>query len=161
MSGFVKKEFRSKTALTKCGYCQIQIKSENLEIHCNKVHKKPRLAAGQRTLENVFKVPSNSPSSSKVSADTDPPFIQPDPASAAKKDLGLAMEDSEIGPPAAKVQKLGNNEKTKVDYYDGGGEVLTQEDKDQEDNMQFATSFVYNPDWCTKDREHFGFRFRL
>ena len=50
-----KKEFRSKTDVTNCGYCNVSLKEENLENHCKTVHKKPKLVAGQRTLENIFK----------------------------------------------------------------------------------------------------------
>ena len=50
-----KREFKSKTATTKCGYCNVKIKEENLENHCKTAHKKPKLAAGQYTLESLFK----------------------------------------------------------------------------------------------------------
>ena len=54
----VKKKYRSKKAVTKCGYCSLEVKEENLENHCKTVHKKPKLAAGQRTLDSLFKPPS-------------------------------------------------------------------------------------------------------
>ena len=68
-----KKEFRSKTAVTKCGYCNITIKEENLENHCKTIHKKPKLAAGQSTLDRIFKRPS------QVSSETIEPDLSPPP----------------------------------------------------------------------------------
>ena len=52
---FVKKEFKSKNAVTKCGYCNLKIKDENLENHCKTIHHKAKLAAGQVTLDSMFK----------------------------------------------------------------------------------------------------------
>ena len=49
----LKKEYKSKTAVTKCGYCKIEIKEANLENHCKNIHKKPRLVAGQQTLTSM------------------------------------------------------------------------------------------------------------
>ena len=68
-----KKGFRSKTAMTKCGYCNISIKEENLENHCKTVHKKPKLAAGQSTLDSIFKRPLEVPSSESIEPDVFPP----------------------------------------------------------------------------------------
>ena len=51
----MKKEFKSKTAVTKCGYCSVQIKEENLESHCKTAHNKPKLSAGHNTLDDMFK----------------------------------------------------------------------------------------------------------
>ena len=67
-----KKEFRSKKAMTKCGYCNISIKEENLENHCKTVHKKPKLAAGQSTLDKIFKRPLQV-SSAPIEPDLLPP----------------------------------------------------------------------------------------
>lgn len=53
--GFAKKVFKSKTAVTSCGYCNIKIKEENLENHCRSVHKKHKLVAGQSTLDRLFR----------------------------------------------------------------------------------------------------------
>ena len=52
---FAKKVFKSKTAITSCGYCNIKIKDENLENDCRSVHKKPKLVAGQSTLDRLFR----------------------------------------------------------------------------------------------------------
>ena len=67
-----KKAFKSKTAMTKCGYCNISIKEENLENHCKTVHKKPKLAAGQSTLDKIFKRPLQV-SSAPIEPDLLPP----------------------------------------------------------------------------------------
>ena len=52
--GLVPKSYKSKSAVTNCGYCSLKLKEENLENHCKTVHKKPKLAAGQRTLDGLF-----------------------------------------------------------------------------------------------------------
>ena len=46
--------YPSKNRKTKCGYCQIDIKSENLSSHCQNVHKKPRLAVGETVMSKYF-----------------------------------------------------------------------------------------------------------
>ena len=53
--GFFKKEFKSKTAVAKCGYCFNSFKEENLKNHCQTVHKKPKLVAGQKKIDGLFK----------------------------------------------------------------------------------------------------------
>ena len=54
-SGLVKPGFKSRTLITKCGYCFLTIKKENLKAHCKNVHKKPMLSAGERPISGVFK----------------------------------------------------------------------------------------------------------
>ena len=66
---FFKKDFRSKTAITRCGYCKVSIKEENLESHCKTAHKKPKLAAGQKTLDSMFK--RSGDNSSETNLETD------------------------------------------------------------------------------------------
>ena len=53
--GFFKKEFKSKTAVAKCGYCFNSFKEENFKKHCLTVHKKPKLVAGQKKIDGLFK----------------------------------------------------------------------------------------------------------
>ena len=90
----VKKGFRSKTAVTECGYCNIKIKEENLEKHCKAVHKKPKLVARQRTLEGLMnKPPSTASDSNKneaVDLDTPDPELESSPP--AKK-LRVSSDD--------------------------------------------------------------------
>ena len=80
-----KKSFRSKTALTICGYCSQKIKQENLENHCRTVHKKPKLAAGQSTLDHLFSRPGGSL-----------PLVEPDPTPPPSKKVKLSDEDGPV-----------------------------------------------------------------
>ena len=50
----VKTLYKSKTSTTNCGYCKKPIKTENLKNHCLNVHKRPRLADGERTIQSLF-----------------------------------------------------------------------------------------------------------
>ena len=70
-SSLVKKVFKSKTLVTKCGYCNNQVKEENLEKHCRVVHKKTKLVAGQKTLDGLFR------RSSQISWQEDEPPEEP------------------------------------------------------------------------------------
>ena len=55
MSGLIKKTYKSKTATTICGYCQIHITCENLkDMYCFENHKKPTVHYGQTTLGSLF-----------------------------------------------------------------------------------------------------------
>ena len=51
----VKTVYKSKTSTTNCGYCKKPVKTENLKTHCVNVHKKPRLADGERSISSLFK----------------------------------------------------------------------------------------------------------
>ena len=51
----VKSVYKSKTATTNCGFCKKPVKTENLKNHCVNVHKKPRLADGERSISSLFK----------------------------------------------------------------------------------------------------------
>ena len=84
---FPKKAFRSKTAVTNCGYCSQKIKEENLENHCKTVHKKPKLVAGQKTLDLLFSrlgVATGGGSST---------LLDPDPSPPASKKAKLSQDD--------------------------------------------------------------------
>ena len=83
---FFKKDFRSKTAVTRCGYCKVSLKEENLESHCKTAHKKPKLAAGQKTLDSMFK---RSHDASETSLETE--IVPPTPTKKQK----LRDEDDE------------------------------------------------------------------
>ena len=82
-----KKEFRSKTATTRCGYCKVSIKQLIINL----------LAAGQNTLESMFK---RSHDSSETSLETD---IVPQPPT--KKQL-LIDED---GGDDEEAEEINNN----------------------------------------------------
>ena len=45
----------SKTLMTKCGYCDIDIKEENITAHCLNKHNKSRLSKGQLQLSTFFR----------------------------------------------------------------------------------------------------------
>ena len=40
--------------MAKCGYCDLELKDENLTAHFQNLHKKPRLAKGQKMLTSLF-----------------------------------------------------------------------------------------------------------
>lgn len=46
--------YPSKTRKTKCAYCNVEIKCENLKSHCNNVHQKSRLAVGETKVSTYF-----------------------------------------------------------------------------------------------------------
>ena len=83
--------------MTKCGYCQLQIKVENLENHCKNVHHKPKLAAGQKTLDNLFSsgIPFDI-SSSNINPPLEIPALADD----------MPEQNSDAAPPLAKKQKV-------------------------------------------------------
>ena len=87
---FPKKGFRSKTAVTNCGYCSQKIKEENLENHCKAVHKKPKLVAGQRTLDLLFSRPG------VATGGGSPHLLDPDPTPPAAKKAKLSEDDPVI-----------------------------------------------------------------
>ena len=43
-------KFRSRTKLSKCGYCGDEMLDDNLKTHCKNVHGKPKLVKGQQTI---------------------------------------------------------------------------------------------------------------
>ena len=93
-----KKDYKSKKAVTKCGYCSQDIKEENLENHCKTVHKKPKLAAGQRTLDSLFK----------------PTRVNVDPI----PDETLPAAEIDVAPPPAKKAKVTAEEITHDNFDD-------------------------------------------
>ena len=93
-----KKDYMSKKAVTKCGYCSQDIKEENLENHCKTVHKKPKLAAGQRTLDSLFK----------------PTRVNVDPI----PDETLPVAEIDVAPPPAKNAKVTAEEITHDNFDD-------------------------------------------
>ena len=112
---FFKKEFRSKTAITRCGYCKVSIKEENLESHCKTAHKKPKLAAGQKTLESMFK---RSHDSSESSLETD---IVPVPPTKKQKLVDGDEEDD------VEAEEMNNNpvetEDDSAEYGEAGAGI--------------------------------------
>ena len=69
-----KREYKSKSAITKCGYCTLEIKEENLENHCKTAHKKLKLEAGQGIIDRIIKtnVLKKTPTIDNATIDIDP-----------------------------------------------------------------------------------------
>ena len=72
-----KPNYPSKTKRTRCGYCNDLMKAENLKSHCDKIHKKPRLEAGQTQLTNLPFTTTKSSSDNTGSA-CGPPYANID-----------------------------------------------------------------------------------
>ena len=100
-NNFYKREYKSKKAVTKCGYCSVEIKEENLENHCKSVHKKPKLAAGQRTLDSLFKTSSIADTAVPVDNNTADPSSPP-----PSKVLAFVSEDFSSVP--SKLEDISN-----------------------------------------------------
>ena len=52
---FFQTDFKGKTVVAKCVYYFNSFKEENLKNHCLTVHKKPKLVAGQKKIDGLFK----------------------------------------------------------------------------------------------------------
>ena len=111
-----KRGFKSKTAVTSCGYCNLKIKEENLESHCRTVHKKPKLVAGQRTLQGLLLSRSSSHQElSNNNVGVFPPVVEPDPTQPPPSKKFKYSEDcddfeeEEGSDPCARYHQTGPN----------------------------------------------------
>ena len=131
-----KKEFRSKIATTKCGYCNTKIKEENLENHCKTVHRKPKLAAGQSTLESLFKPKERADETTgdELQDDQPPDINQPAPKKCKVSDS--VDEDSE--PNAELNNNIFLSDEFNVENYIGVEGIIDKENT--EGNAPYDTS---------------------
>ena len=128
--------FKSKTEVTSCGYCNLKIKEENLENHCRTVHKKPKLVAGQRTLQGMmFSRSSTQQELSNNNVGVFPPVVEPDPTP----------------PPPSKKLKYSED---CDDLEEEGSEVIGRTDKD-DDKMLKRIYIVYLGQPIVKSHQYF------
>ena len=116
----VKNVYKSKTSTTNCGYCKKPVKTENLKNHCQNVHKKPRLAEGERSITTLFK--------SSVREDiSDNDFTGEVEVSEDNYDLVIAEE----------VNEKGKKRRLSVD-------TVVESDNREEENLELNNNIKHN-----------------
>ena len=120
----LKRVFKSKTATTNCGYCQLKIKVENLEKHCKIIHKKPKLASGQVTLDSMIKKPK---------------VVDQDDNSSEDEDI-LDSGDEEKKEEEYNVETNNNNPLAEEGYMDNTESEKIDSDNTSKENTQFFGS---------------------
>ena len=129
-----KRDFKSKTATEKCGYCNVKIKEENLENHCKTVHKKPKLAGGQSTLDSLL-LKSNEGAAGDVSDGVDDRNVYPAPVIEEPAPKKLKISDSvDVDEDNDSNTEINNNINAPVSYEPIMGDISEDDGLTCEEN---------------------------